>query len=476
MVKKTGTASLPLHYGKVPSWLSNRIASLGSAIIEVIALDQGPNEVLRKLSDPFWFQSFGAALGMDWHSSGITTSVMGALKRGLKSKSKELGIHICGGRGKYSRQTPSELLQLSDRLGLNGDTLVRTSKLTAKVDSVAIQDGFSLYLHSFVLTDDGNWVVIQQGMNESVREARRYHWSSENVSSFIEEPHAAVIGANKGKIVNLTDHRAVQARDDSLDIIKENPDDTLNELKLILSDRNLTMPHHHEIKATDVFLKRLHGVLALARETGVDNFENLLLTKGLGPRSMQSIALISEIAYGSPSRFDDPARFAFAHGGKDGHPFPVPLKTYDKTIAHLKNAIQSARVDNSDKVHAFKQLSKQAAQLEQPLNFSNQPNRQSTRSLSDPKQYPSDSRSKQFINTNNKTIKEETMSTPAYNLTFDDIIDAEWQNSRRRGGMTVLGEASQNVERGVRGSRKTTNRPKRAKKVKKVDNQLKLFG
>lgn len=352
-------ADLPLHYGKVPPWLAERMSRLGGAIIEAIVLEYGKSAVLRRLSDPFWFQSLGCVLGMDWHSSGITTSVMGALKKALNPKFNDLGIYICGGKGRYSRQTPNELLLLADRTGLNGNELVRCSKLTAKVDNTAIQDGFQLYLHSFVLSNEGEWAVIQQGMNDDSGMARRYHWHSEQIRSFVEEPHAFIYGQNQGEILNLTDKKAADAKTAMLELVKEDPKYVLPEVSKII------MPSHHDVRAEDVDLKRLGSVLALAHENQVQNFEELILLQGLGPRTLQSLALVSEVVHGTPTRFTDPARFSFAHGGKDGHPFPVPTKTYDETIHIMENAIEKAKMGVTDKQQAIKNLSLVAQALEQ---------------------------------------------------------------------------------------------------------------
>jgi hypothetical protein len=353
------TADLPLHYGHVPPWLADRMSLLGGAIVESIVMEYGKSAVLSRLSDPFWFQSLGCVMGMDWHSSGITTSVMGALKRSVNPKFRELGIYICGGKGKYSRQTPDELIAFSNRTGLNGTELVRSSKLTAKVDNTAIQDGFQIYLHTFVVTDKGEWAVIQQGMNEASGMARRYHWHSEQVSSFVENPHTSIYGKNQGLILNLSDVKAAGAKQAMLEVLKEDP------LKMMPEIRKIVMPSHHDVRAKDVNLKRLGSVLALAHEKELRDFESLLLLEGVGPRTIQSLALVSEVIHGTPSRFNDPARFSFAHGGKDGHPFPVPIHTYDETIALLNNAIQKAKLGNTDKQQAIKNLSLISQQMEQ---------------------------------------------------------------------------------------------------------------
>ena len=357
-------ADMPLHYGQVPPWLYKRMSKLGEAIVEAIAMEYGRGAVLQRLSDPFWFQALGCVLGMDWHSSGITTSVMGALKRAVNDRSKDLGIYICGGKGKYSKETPAELMRIAEHTGLNGDLLVRSSKLSAKVDNTAIQDGFQLYLHSFVLTTDGEWAVVQQGMNDTTGMARRYHWHSPTVSSFVEEPHTFIYVANQGQIINITDKHADTTRTGILQLAQEGPEKLLPEIK------KLVMPSHHDVRAKDVDLKRLGSVLAVAYEKEHLDMESLLLLQGLGPRTLQSLVLVSEVIHGTPSRFEDPARFSFAHGGKDGHPFPVPTHVYDETIKTLEVAVQRAQLGNSDKNEAIKGLAKASKQLEE--NF--QPN------------------------------------------------------------------------------------------------------
>ena len=375
MLKRSGYADLPLHTGVVPKWLADRMKLLGTQIVEALLINYGKKEVLTRLSDPLWFQSLGAVLGMDWHSSGITTSVMYALKRGINERAREFGLCICGGRGKYSRKTPEELLFLADSTGLDGNALVNASKLTAKVDGCAVQDGFQLYMHNFILSDEGDWVVVQQGMNTNTRTARRYHWSSENLRSFVEEPHSGVTGENQGKILNLTDKNAGTTRSTILSLTHENPDKMIKEIAKISNeeyaltfelknDRNLVMPAHHEVRAEDVDLKRLGSVLATAYSNDNQNFESLLLTPGLGPRTLQSLTLVSEVIYGTPSRFTDPARFSFAHGGKDGHPFPVPLKIYDESIRILGDAIEKSRLGYNDKSECIRRLNTTARQIE----------------------------------------------------------------------------------------------------------------
>ena len=351
-------ADLPLHYGSVPAWLAQRMSKLGGAIIEAIILDYGKSAVLSRFSDPKWFQAFGCVLGMDWHSSGITTSVMGAMKKAINPKFNDLGIYICGGKGKHSRKTPEELLSLADKTGLNGDELVYASKLSAKIDNTAIQDGFQLYLHSFIVSDEGEWAVVQQGMNDANGMARRYHWHSLQLQSYINDPHAFIYGKNQGVILNLTDSKAASARDQMVEIVKENAATAITRIE------KLIMPAHHDVRAKDVNLKRLGALLALAYESNPENFESLLMLSGVGPRTIQSLALVSEIVHGTETRFTDPARFSFAHGGKDGHPFPVPTKVYDETIEILKQSVEKAKLGDNDKKEAIKNLSIAAQSME----------------------------------------------------------------------------------------------------------------
>ncbi len=344
-------------------WLAERMTRLGTAISESVLYHYGPPELLSRLSDPFWFQALGCVMGMDWHSSGITTSVMGALKRGLNPRAHELGIYVCGGRGRHSRRTPDELREVADRNSLNGDELARTSRLTAKIDNNAIADGFQLYLHSFVVSKNGDWTVVQQGMNEGSGLARRYHWHSASVRDFTSDPHTAIVGDTvfAGDIMNLVEHRAKPAQSALLEISKEEPERTLAEA------RKLTMPGHHDVRAADVDLKRLGAVLAVAHERELRDFASLLLLENLGPRTLQSLALIAEVVHGTPTRFADPARFSFAHGGKDGHPFPVPLKMYDESLSVLRRSLDAAKVGHTEKLDGFKRLDQFVRKVEKNL-------------------------------------------------------------------------------------------------------------
>ncbi|MBY5542898.1 DUF763 domain-containing protein [Rhizobium leguminosarum] len=378
MSQRAGSADLPLHGGRVPHWLGDRMTRLGTLITEAVVHHYGRDEFLRRLAHPFWFQSFGAVMGMDWHSSGITTSVLGALKRGLKPRAGELGLHVCGGRGAHSRKTPQELVSIGERVGLDGEGLATTSRLIAKVDSAALQDGFDLYLHGFIVADDGHWVVVQQGMNGDRRQARRYHWLSEGLESFVDSPHAAIEGRNQGEIVNLADRRAEHSRRGQLDLLATlGPDRIIREAAALLrADEpapepaeqpmlpHLIMPAHHDVRESDVNMRRLHGNLAAAADRGPADFKDLLLVPGVGARTVKALAMVAEVVHGAPCRFSDPARFSIAHGGKDRHPFPVPLKVYDETIAVMKSAVQKGRLGRVEELQALRRLDDQSRQME----------------------------------------------------------------------------------------------------------------
>jgi hypothetical protein len=358
------------------------MARLGRVLAEAIVLEYGRAELLRRLSHPFWFQSLGALMGMDWHSSGITTSVVGALQRGLSPLERELGLKVCGGRGRHSRNTPGELGAFGERTGVDGASLARASRLVAKVDGAAVQDGHALYLHAFFVADDGRWTVVQQGMDPVRRRARRYHWLSEGLESFVEEPHSAIEGQPRGAIVNLTDRRARPSREAQLALLREGPGRIVEVVRRI--DRGaplaaadgagaggagellpaLALPAHHDVRPGDVVLRRLHGALAAAAERGPVDFADLLLTPGLGARTVLALAMAAEVVHGTPCRFSDPARFSLAHGGKDGHPFPVPLRVYDETLAVLRRAVDRARLGNDDRLVAIRRLDTEARRLE----------------------------------------------------------------------------------------------------------------
>ena len=399
---RTGFADLPLHGGRVPEWLAGRMARLGRVVVEALVIHYGRAEVLRRLAHPFWFQSLGAVMGMDWHSSGITTSVLGALKRGLAPVSAELGLWVCGGRGRHSRRTPDELRAVAARTGADGDALARTSRLVAKVDSAAVQDGFQLYLHGFVVAADGSWTVVQQGMSAERRQARRYHWLSLGLQSFVDAPHAAIEGAPQGTIVNLADRRAGPSRAAQVELLRAGPGAVLRALPdalgaararaaaetaagaaaaaaetaaaaaaparapvpVQLALPHLALPDRHEVLARDVVPRRLAAALAAAAERGPQDFPDLLLTPGVGARTLFALAQVAEVVHGAPCRFTDPARFSLAHGGKDGHPFPVPLRVYDETLRVLRRAVDRARLGDGERLDAIRRLDDEARRLE----------------------------------------------------------------------------------------------------------------
>lgn len=389
MTRRGGSADLPLHGGRVPQWLASRMTALGTVMTQAIVHEYGRDEFLRRMAHPFWFQSFGAVMGMDWHSSGITTSVIGALKRGLTPLAGELGLHVCGGRGKHSRATPAELQAISERVGIDGAALAQASRLVAKVDSAAVQDGFDLYLHGFIVADDGKWTVVQQGMQGEMGQARRYHWLSEGLTSFVDAPHSAIDGPGQGRIVNLADRRAAGSRDAQVAMLQDlGASRIASEYARVYRDEeartaqpgparisaptpaqgellpHLAMPDHHDVRSENIVTRRLHGALAAAEENGPKDFEHLLQVPGVGARTVRALALVAEVLHGTPCRFTDPARFSLAHGGKDRHPFPVPTKVYDHTIGVLKSAVRNAKLGREDELGALRRLDAQARALE----------------------------------------------------------------------------------------------------------------
>ena len=351
---KTGIAHLPLHTGKAPAWLFHRMKELGREIILVLLADYGPQEVLRRLSDPYWFQAFGCVLGFDWHSSGVTTTVCGALKEGLTPLLKESGLAIAGGKGAVSRKTPIEIEAASSALQMDPHPLIYSSRMAAKVDNTALQDGYQLYHHLFLFTRDGGWAVIQQGMNEQNRYARRYHWLGEQVQDFVCEPESAICcDRREAEVLNLVARESEAARTASTVLSREAPDHLLKEVERLTT---LALPARHEVALADVNPKHLRSILLKTYEGQAESFEALLGLPGVGPKTLRSLALLSELIYGAPPSFRDPARFSFAHGGKDGHPFPVSREVYDSSIHFLRKALQAAKIGHTDKLQAFRRL------------------------------------------------------------------------------------------------------------------------
>lgn len=365
-MKASGSADLPLMGGGIPPWLFERMKGLSLAVVEAILVEYGHREFLARLSNPFWFQSFGAVIGMDWNSSGVTTAVLRALKASINPHAKELGLFVCGGKGKESLRTPRELLRVGELTGLDGERLGRSSKLTAKVDSTAVQDGFQVYIHSFIVSASGEWSVVQQGMRAASGSARRYHWHSEGLQSFVETPHVGISGEYQGEILDLTALPARPTRNGILTITQEKP------LRILSEVPKMKLPSYAGVKARDVDLKRLGSILHLAQESATSNFEELLLLKGLGPRTLQSLTLVSEVIHGTPSRFRDPARYAFAHGSKNGRVFPVPTTVYDETITTLRKAVDGAKIGRGDKLKAMAKLTEIAQRTEKDFTPNDQ--------------------------------------------------------------------------------------------------------
>ncbi len=351
---RTGVANLPLHGGKAPAWLFGRMVRLAGPVVEAIVLEQGPDEVLRRLSDPFWFQAFGCLLGFDWHSSGVTTTVTGAVKEGLRGRERELGLHVCGGKGKTSRRTPDEIRAKCEPGGIDGDALVYASRMSAKVDSSAVQDGYQIYHHAFAFTDRGTWAVVQQGMDEGSGTARRYHWLGEGVKDFVEEPQAAICcDRREGEVLDMTARESRGSRDASTAMAKLSPAEWERELSRIAV---LDLPARHEVLKEDISSRYLHKILLSTYEAQPAGFESLLGLRGVGPKTVRALALLGELLAGETPSFRDPARFSFAHGGKDGHPYPVDRATYDRTIETLGQALDAAKAGDKDKLEALRRL------------------------------------------------------------------------------------------------------------------------
>lgn len=353
---RTGIANLPLHYGKAPAWLFGRMRRLAREIALVIAREYGSDELLNRLSDPFWFQAFGCVLGFDWHSSGLTTTVCGALKESLRDISKETGVFVCGGKGAVSRKTPQEIREIGlKRLtDANPESLVYASRISAKVDSVCLQDGYQLYHHCFIFTKQGNWAVIQQGMNTNTRWARRYHWLKSEVRDFVCEPHKAICCEHTSRILNMVAKESGDCRNSSVALATEKPNRVVDEFSRI---KQLDLSRHHAVSPDDIKPENLRKILEKTYEVRPDNFETLLGIEGVGPKTIRALALLSELIYGKPASFRDPVRFSFAHGGKDGHPYPVDKKQYDLSVRTLKSAVALSRIGRSEKMHALQRLS-----------------------------------------------------------------------------------------------------------------------
>ena len=354
-MRRSGTADLPLHGGRAPRWLFERMERLAPAVVEAIVIDHGPAEVLARLSDPHWFQAFGCVLGFDWHSSGITTTVCGALRAGLAGREADTGIWVAGGKGRASRRTPDELMAIAGRTGLDGEALVYDSRMSAKVDSAAVQDGFGLYHHSFFVTTAGDWAVVQQGMRPNDKAARRYHWLGSRVRDRVREPHAAIASEGRSRpVLDLTATASDAARDAVATLAREEPDRIAREIDRLTV---LEMPRSHAIDIRrDIDPRQVRKVMLSTYQAAPDSFEKVLAVPGVGAKGVRALVLLAELLYGTPASTRDPARFAFAHGGKDGFPFPVDRATYDQTVQTLRTAVDRARMGRTDRIRALKRL------------------------------------------------------------------------------------------------------------------------
>ncbi len=370
---RVGIATVPLDYGKCPRWLFERMKNLSKGITAAVVEEFGPEEFLRRISDPVWFQSFGCVLGFDWNSSGLTVTTLGALKAGLFDIQDRLGIYVCGGK-KASRETPSEIeaYGISRRFSFAPD-LIYASKMAAKVDSSLIQDKYQIYQHNFLFTKSGDWAVVQQGMNIGNQTARRYHWISSGLSrqkektDFIREPHSGIISSLKGNPLNLVAQESEKNREISGAMVKEEPKTFLKDLNLIQTrqSKNLTMMqlydrefHWHPVVQEKFDLKRLEKTIFSASERKPEDFESFLALKGVGPRTVRALSLVAEIIYGAKPSYEDPARYTFAHGGKDSTPFPVDRETYDKTLQIIARGIKKSGISLREKEAAFSRLKK----------------------------------------------------------------------------------------------------------------------
>ena len=394
----SGTIGMPLHFGKVPTFLTDRMGKMGDAIVESVVYNYGKSEVLTRMSDPNWFQALGAVMGMHWNSSGVTATVLGSLKQHINPKASDLGLYILGGKGKSAWNTPNQIHRVADRHGLPGTELAKSARLTSRIDNNAIQDGFNLYQQYFILSDEGEWTAISQGLNKQGRRARRYHWHSPSVRSFGDSPHTGIVGLESQRVLNLTDSTADMLRTHMVDLTKENP-------KIVAEAiREAELPNRHDVRKEDVNMGRLASVLDLAYNRDIEKFEDLVDLHGVGPRTLKALAMASEIIHGDATRFDDPARFAFAVGGKDGRPHPVDTESLDETIGMLQNAVDRAKLGDKDKSNALRRLHTVAKSGE------------------------------------NKGIPMDFLQ---------DLIDHEWQNAENNGGKTFMGTVVKGLTRSI---------------------------
>jgi len=399
-----GSMGLPLHFGKMPSWFTERMGLMGNAIVESVVDNYGKSEVLTRMSDPNWFQALGAVMGMQWNSSGVTAAVLGSLKPQINPKANDLGLYILGGKGKYGWSVPNQVRRISDKHNLNGDDLAKSSQLTSRVDNNAVQDGYNLYQQYFIVTDEGEWTSITQGMNKNTRRARRYHWHSPTVKSFVETPHTGIVGEKGQPVLNLTDSKADMLRTNMVGLTKEKPSEVLGHYK------DIVMPNRHDVREQDVNMTRLGSVLNMAYNSDIDNFEDLVMMKGVGPRTLKSLAMVSEVVHGDASRFEDPARFSFAIGGKDGRPHPIDTKAMDETIDMLQTSVDKSKLGDKDKSRAIKRLHRACVENEKgasPISF------------------------------------------------LEDLIEYEWDHAEKNGGKTFMGDVKKGITRTIMNTQNT---------------------
>ena len=393
-----GTIGMPLHFGKVPSFLTERMGKMGDAIVESIVDNYGKSEVLTRMSDPNWFQALGAVMGMHWNSSGVTATVLGSLQRQINPKSRSLGLYILGGNGKRMGWSTKQINRVSNNHGLPGQELVHACNLTRRIDNNAVQDGYGLYQQYFILSDEGEWTSISQGMNRQTRRARRYHWHSPTVRSFVEQPHTGIVGVENQQVLNLVDQDAGNLRNHMVALTQDRPKEVIEAI------RSLDLPDRHDVQKSDVNLARLGSVLNLAYNRDIEQFDDLVMMHGVGPRTLKALAMASEVIHGDATRFEDPARFSFAVGGKDGRPHPIDEKSFDETVSMLQNSVDSAKLGDKDKSAALKRLHKVA-------------------------------------------VAGESVGSPLDYLS--DLIDSEWNHAENSGGKTFMGTVVKGLTRKI---------------------------
>jgi len=410
-----GSMGLPLHFGKMPSWFTERMGLMGNAIVESVVDNYGKSEVLTRMSDPNWFQALGAVMGMQWNSSGVTAAVLGSLKPQINLNANDLGLYILGGKGKYGWSVSSQVRRISDKHNLDGDDLAKSSQLTSRVDNNVVQDGYNLYQQYFIVTDEGEWTSITQGMNKGTRRARRYHWHSPTVKSFVEAPHTGIVGEKGSPVLNLTDSKADMLRTNMVGLTREKPSEVMGHY------RDIVMPNRHDVREQDINMTRLGSVLNMAYNSDIDNFEDLVMMKGVGPRTLKSLAMVSEVVHGDASRFEDPARFSFAIGGKDGRPHPIDTKAMDETIDMLQTSVDKSKLGDKDKSRAIKRLHRACVENEKgasPISF------------------------------------------------LEDLIEYEWDHAEKSGGKTFMGDVKKGVTRTIMNTQNTLLYGKSDTKVK----------